>query len=47
MYMTTLLLLKMNKEVSALDALKPIDCSFVLSFEYHALGACFRPYSDF
>jgi hypothetical protein len=37
-------LLKRNKDVSALDGMKPIEWSLALRREYHALGACFTPY---
>jgi hypothetical protein len=39
-------LLKMNNDVSALDARKP--CSYIseLNFANHAFDACLRPYTD-
>jgi len=37
---------KINREVSTLEARKPMESKKSLRQEYHALGACFKPYND-
>jgi hypothetical protein len=42
--MVTSLLLRKKREVSRLEGVKLSYCNFILSLEYHALGAYFNPY---